>query len=144
MGFLDKLKEQASGVQAQLQDTIRGSNTARQLNTLQGQRKQLSEEMAEAVLDMYRQGGLNQADLETRVQQIFDVERDVLAAQEQMEAERQAAAEAKAAQQQARAEGYVPPAPPAGNVPATRYCGNCGAGIEDPDVKFCPNCGNAL
>ncbi len=102
MGFFDKLKEQASGVSAQLQDTLKGSKFATQLNSLQNTRKQQVSDLGEAILNMYRQGGLNEAALQAQVQQIFDTERQIIATQEAIEAERQAAAEAKLAQQQAR------------------------------------------
>jgi len=93
MGFFDKLKEQASGVGAQLQDTLKGSKFASQLSAQQNARKQQASDLGEAVLNMYRAGNLDQAALEAQVQQVFETERQIVATQEQIEAERQAAAE---------------------------------------------------
>ncbi len=156
MGFFDKLKEQASGVGAQLQDTLKGSKFASQLSTLQNTRKQQVSDLGEAALNMYRAGSLDQAALEAHVQQVFETERQIMATQEQIEAERQAAAEAKLAQQQARQAMAPPPpgagapaAPPAAPAPpqapsAVRTCPDCGAAIEDPNAKFCPSCGKPV
>ncbi len=144
MGFFDKLKEQASGVSAQLQDTLKGSKFASQLNTLQNTRKQQASDLGEAVLNMYRAGDLDQAALQAQVQQVFETERQIIATQEQIEAERQAAAEAKLAQQQTRqAMAPAAPAPPQASS-AVRTCPNCGAAIEDPNAKFCPGCGKPI
>ncbi len=156
MGFFDKLKEQASGVGAQLQDTLKGSKFASQLNQQQNARKQQVSDLGEAILNMYRAGGLDEAALKAQVQQIFDTERQIIATQESIEAERQAAAEAKQAQQQAR-QAMAPP-PPGGGAPAAppappappeagagaRACPDCGATVEDPDAKFCPSCGKPV
>ncbi len=163
MGFFDKLKEQASGLGAQIQDTISGSKFGGQLNQQQNLRKQQVSDLGEAILNMYRQGGLDQAAVEAQVQQIFDTERQIIATQQAIEAEKQAAAEAKLAAQQARATAPPPPggaaaappappaaapAPPAPPAPAAetgvRTCPNCGAAVEDPNAKFCPSCGQPV
>ncbi len=159
MGFFDKLKEQASGLGAQLQDTLQGSKFGGQLTQQQNLRKQQVSDLGEAILNMYRAGSLDEAAVQAQVQQIFDTERQIIATQEAIEAEKQAAAEAKLAQQQARqaaappppgagapAAPAAPPAPPA--APAAeagvRTCPNCGTTLEDPNVKFCPSCGKPV
>jgi hypothetical protein len=156
MGFFDKLKEQASGLGAQLDDALKGTKGSAQLNSLNKQRDELVKQLGSMALDQFRSGALDEAALRAQAEQVFGVERQIIQLQQEIEAQKQAAAAARAA----AAPGAAAPAPPAGGMqappappappppppaaapaqPATVACAGCGKEIP-ADAAFCPECG---
>lgn|GEM_PF-1080410 len=163
MGFFDKIKEQAQELGAQLDGAIKGTKGTAQLNSLNKQRDDMAKQLGFALLDQFRAGRLDEGALRAEAERIFEVERQIIALQQQIEAEKQAAAAARAASAQAPAPpgaavpaGATPPPPPAAATPAppppppgqpaaaavvaTVACPNCGRDIP-ADAAFCPECG---
>lgn len=154
MGFFDKLKEQASSLGGQLDQAIGGAGKG-QVGSLRKKRGEMVSELGESLLEQFRQGQVNTEQLQPQVEQIFNVEREIIDTEQQIEAQKQAAAQAKAAQAppppgpqapQAAAPP-PPPAPPAPPSPpaapaatAAATCASCGTEIPGGSA-FCPSCG---
>ncbi len=160
MGFFDKVKEQAQGLGAQLDDAIKGTKGSGQLNALNKQREDLAKQLGNTVCDQFRAGALDEAALRAQAEQVFEVERQIIQAQQEIEAQKQAAAEARAAAAPPPpgAGTAAPPAPPAAAAPpappsaapappappaapAGATCPNCGTAVAE-GAAFCPECGN--
>ncbi len=149
MGFFDKLKEQASGLGAQLDDALKGTKTSSTLNALNKQRNEKVMELGEAALDQIRSGALNQEALNAYAQQIFNLEQQIIQVRQEADAAKQAAAAAKMTPPPPPGGAAAPPPPPqAATQPpppppaaaAVSNCASCGASIPE-GAAFCPNCG---
>jgi hypothetical protein len=150
MGFFDKIKEQASSLGQQLDSALDGTGQKSQLNALQKQRGEMVNQLGESLLNQFRQGEVNVEELRPQAEQIFENERQLIEMEKQIEAQKQAAAQAKAQQaQQAQAAPpppppgaqQSPPAPPAAPQEAGAVsCPSCGSEVPT-DSAFCPNCG---
>jgi hypothetical protein len=163
MGFFDKLKEQASSLGQQLDSALDGTGQKSQVNALRKQREEMVNQLGENLLNQFRQGEVNVEELRPQADQIFDNERQLIELEKQLEAQRQAAAQAKAQQaqaQQAQAPQAQAPPPPTGTQAAppppppgaqqsppaapqeagTSPCPSCGSEVP-ADSAFCPNCG---
>jgi phage tail tape-measure protein len=163
MGFFDKLKEQASGLSQQLDSALDSTGQKSQVNALRKQRGEMVNQLGESLLNQFRQGEVNVEELRPQADQIFDNERQLIELEKQIEAQKQAAAQAKAQQapppqaQQAQAPPppgaqAAPPPPPPGaqqSAPAppaapqeagASSCPSCGSDVP-ADSAFCPDCG---
>ena len=137
MGFFDKLKEQASSLGGQLDQALDGTRQKSQVGSLRKKRGEMITELGESLVEQFRQGQVNVEELRPQVDQIFSVEREMIEAEQQIEAQRQAAAQAKMAQAPA---APPPPPPPAPQAAGAAACPSCGTEIPEGSA-FCPNCG---
>lgn len=150
MGFFDKLKEQASILGAQLDQTLDTTKQKTQIASLRKQRTELVTQLGEALLNQFRQEQVNPEALRPQVDQVFSLEWQIIDLEKQVEAQRQAASQAKApvAASQIPTQVATPPAAaPAPPQPAAQAgpvaCPSCG--VEVPvGSAFCPNCGSRL
>jgi hypothetical protein len=149
MGFVDKLKQQASSLGAQLDQALDGTKQKGQVGTLRKQRGDMIAQLGEALLEQFRQQQVDAEQLRPQVEQIFEVERQIIDAEAAMEAQRQAAAAPPAAPQPPAAPP-APPTPPAAPAPpqATAEagavtCPSCGSEVPSGSA-FCPNCGTRV
>lgn len=153
MGFFDKLKEQASSLGAQLDQALDTTKQKAQIASLRKQRTELVTQLGEALLNQFRQEEVNPEALRPQVDQVFSLEWQIIDLEKQLEAQRQAASQAKApvAASQIPPQAATPPAPPAAAPappqPAAQAgpvaCPSCG--VEVPvGSAFCPNCGSRL
>lgn len=152
MGFFDKIKEQASTLGSQIDQALDGTKQKSQINAMRKQRGELVAQLGEALLQQFREQQLNVEALRPQVDQIFNLEWEIIEQEKQIEAQKQAAAQAAAAPPPppsapaappaAPAAPAAPPAPPA--APAAeagaRTCPSCGGEVP-ADSAFCPNCG---
>jgi hypothetical protein len=152
MGFVDKLKQQASSLGSQIDQALDGTKQKGQVGSLRKQRGEMIAQLGEGLLEQFRQQQVDAEQLRPQVEQIFDLERQIIEAESAIEAQKQAAAAAPAAPQaQAAAPAPpAPPAPPAAPAPpqapvAARAvtCPNCGSEVPDGSA-FCPNCGTHI
>jgi DNA repair exonuclease SbcCD ATPase subunit len=143
VGFFDKLKEQASSLGAQIDDAIKGTKTSSSLNALQKQREERVKQMGEMVIAQFRSGALNEQELRPYADQVFELERQIIQVQQEIEAQKQAAAQARMAPPPA--PGTIPPPPPPGAESAmeTATCPSCGTAVPE-GAAFCPNCGGKV
>lgn len=152
MGFFDKLKEQASSISSQLDQALDSTKQKSQLNTMRKQREQMVGQLGEALLNQFRQNQVNPEELRPQVEQVFNLEREMMEVEKQIEAQKQASAQAPPqATAPPPAPATAPPPPPAaapappGTAPAAAAvtCPSCGG--ETPEGSaFCPNCGNRI
>lgn len=145
MGFFDKIKEQASSLGAQLDSAIDSSKQKSQVNAMRKQRGDMISQLGDGLLEQFRQGQVDAEGLRPQVDQIFDLERQIIAAEQEMEAQKQAAAAPPAAPAPPQAEAPpAPPSAPAQPAPAAaagvQTCPSCGSEVPG-DSAFCPNCG---
>jgi hypothetical protein len=153
MGFLDKLKEQASSLSGQLDQALDGTKQKGQVGSMRKQRGELVAQLGESILEQFRQEQINAELLRPQVNQIFELEREIIQVEQQIEAQKEAAAQAKAAQTpppaptQAAATPpppaapQAPPPPPAAPAETSAsVCASCGTEIPSGSA-FCPNCG---
>lgn len=149
MGFFDKIKEQASSLGGQLDSALEGTRQKGQVGSLRKRRDEMVSQLGESLLEQFRQEQVNAEGLRPQVDQIFSVEREIIEAEQQIEAQKQAAAQAKAAQapppaapQAAASPPPPPPTPPTPPAAATgtAVCANCGTEIPEGSA-FCPSCG---
>ena len=164
MGFFDKLKEQASSLGQQLDSALDGTGQKSQINALRKQRDGMISQLGESLLNQFREEEVDVEALRPQVDQIFENERQLIELEKQMEAQRQAAAQAKAQQAQVpQAPGAPAPPPPGGaqaappppppgaqqSAPAPPAapqeagaisCPSCGSEVP-ADSAFCPDCG---
>ena len=104
MGFFDKVKEQASGLGAQLDGAIKGTKGSGQLNALNKQREEAVKQLGDTALEQFRAGSLDETTLRAQAEQVFELERQIIQTQQEIEAQKQAAAEARAASAPRRRE----------------------------------------
>ncbi len=157
MGFFDKLKEQASVLGAQLDQALDVTKQKTQIGSLRKKRQELVTQLGEHLLYQFRENRVNPEELRGLADQIFDLERQIIELEKQVQAQKQATAQAPtaAASPPPPGPGQVasPPPPPAmesapaapGETVATgpHVCPSCG--VEAPaDSAFCPNCGGKL
>lgn len=147
MGFVDKLKQQASSLGAQLDQALDSTKQKGQVGTLRKQRGDMIAQLGEALLEQFRQQQVDAEQLRPQVEQIFGVERQIIDAEAAIEAQQQAAA-APPAPPQAPAAPPAPPAaapapPQAPAASATVTCPSCGGEVP-ADSAFCPNCGTKV
>lgn len=152
MGFLDKIKEQASSLSGQLDQALDSTKQKSSINSMRKKRGDMVAQLGESLLEQFRQGEVKAEDLRPQVDQIFDVEREIIDLENSIEAQKQAAAQAKAPQAQTpqapQAQAAPPPPPPgatqaapAAPTPAgAAVCSSCGSEIPAGST-FCPNCG---
>jgi zinc-ribbon domain len=150
MGFFDKLKEQASSLGDQLDSALDGTKQKGQVNSMRKQRGEMITRLGESLLEQFRQENVNAEQLRPQVDEIFKIEWEIIEAEKQIEAQKQAAAQAKAQAAPMGGPAAAPPgppqaAPPAPPAPAAAtpgvHCTSCGAEIPE-DSAFCPGCGN--
>ena len=158
MGFFDKIKEQASGLGAQLDGAIKGTKGSGQLSTLNKQREDLAKQLGNMVLDQFRAGALDEAALRGTAEQVFEVERQIIQTQQEIEAQKEAAAAARghrpaaARRRHRRPRRLRPRLPPRRQPPprprprlppraAGAVCPNCNTPVAE-GAAFCPECGN--
>lgn len=148
MGFIDKLKEQASSLGSQIDQALDTTKQKGQVGSLRKQRGEMVAQLGEALLEQFRQQQLDVEQLRPQADQIFNLEWQIIDAEKAIEAQRQAAAAPPAAPQ-APAAATAPPAPPAPAAPPappqateaeTANCPSCGGEVPG-DSAFCPNCG---
>lgn len=150
MGFFDKLKEQATTLGGQLDSALDGTRQKGQVGSLRKQRGELVSQLGESLVEQFRQGNVNAGQLQPQVDQIFNLEREIIEAERQIEAQRQAAAQARAPQapppqapgpQAPAPPPPAPPAPPAAPQASSQtICGSCGVEVPEGSA-FCPGCG---
>ncbi len=151
MGFFDKIKEQASSLGSQLDQALDTTKQKGQLNALRKQRADLVAGLGEALVEQFRQQQVNAEQLRPQVDAIFNLERQILDLEKQIEAQRVAAAQAPAAAPapppaatpappQATAQAPAPPPPAPQPVAAASACPSCGGEVPEGSA-FCPNCG---
>jgi hypothetical protein len=160
MGFFDKLKEQASSLGQQLDSALDGTGQKSQVNALRKQRGDLVSQLGESLLNQFREGNVDVEVLRPLADQIFENERQLIELEQQIEAQRQAAAQAKAQQAPGAqappspggaqaapppspggAQAAPPPPPPPGaqqSAPAPP------AAPQEAGVIACPNCGSEV
>jgi hypothetical protein len=163
MGFFDKLKEQASTLGSQLDQALDGTKQKGQIGSLRKQRGEMVSQLGEGLLEQFRQQQVDAEQLRPQVEQIFDIERQMIELEQQIEAQKQAAAQAppppgapqaQAAPPappapQAQAAPPAPPAPPPAPAEETPQaaagvkCPSCGSDVP-ADSAFCPNCGTQV
>ncbi|MDY6794867.1 MAG: zinc ribbon domain-containing protein [Actinomycetota bacterium] len=156
MGFLDKLKEQASSLGQQLDTALDGTKQKSQVGSLRKNRGELVAQLGEDLLNQFRQGEVDVETLRPKVDQIFGLENQIIEAEKQIEAQRQAAAQAAppvSPPQAAQAQAAPPPppssapqsepAPPPAPVTAVGTCPSCGEQVPG-ESAFCPNCGSKV
>ena len=117
MGFFDKIKEQASSLGQQLDSALDSTGQKSQINALRKQRGEMVNQLGENLLNQFRQGEVNVEELRPQAEQIFDSERQLIEMENQLEAQKQAAAQARAQQAQAPQAppgAQAPPPPPGG------------------------------
>jgi hypothetical protein len=150
MGFVDKLKQQASSLGSQLDQALDGTKQKGQVGSLRKQRGEMIAQLGEGLLEQFRQQQVDAEQLRPQVEQIFNLERQIIEAEAAVEAQKQAAA-APPAPPQAPAAPPAPPAPPAA-APAPPQapvasgavtCPSCGGEVPG-DSAFCPNCGTKV
>jgi hypothetical protein len=150
MGFLDKLKEQASNLGGQLDSALDSTKQKGQVNSMRKQRGEMVTGLGESLLEQFRQENVNAEQLRPQVDEVFKLEWEIIETEKQIEAQKQAAAEAKAQGAPMGAPAAAPPgptqaAPPAPPAPPAApsgvHCTSCGAEIPE-DSAFCPGCGN--
>ena len=112
MGFMDKLKEQASSLGSQIDQALDSTKQKGQIGSLRKQRGEMVAQLGENLLEQFRQQQVDVEQLHPQVEQIFNLERQIIEAEKAAEAQRQAAAPPPAAPQ-AQAAPPTPPAPPA-------------------------------
>ncbi len=151
MGFFDKLKEQASNLGGQLDQAIGGAGKG-QVGSLRKKRGEMVSQLGESLLEQFRQGQVNTEQLQPQAEQIFNVEREIIDTEQQIEAQKQAAAQARTAQAPPppgpqAPQAAAPPPPPAPPAPqaapaatAATACASCGTEIPSGSA-FCPSCG---
>lgn len=153
MGFIDKLKEQASSLGSQIDQALDGTKQKGQLGSLRKQRGELVSQLGEGLLEQFRQQQLNPEQLRPQADQIFNLEWQIIEAEKAIEAQKQAAAAAPAAPAAAPAAAAAPPAPPTPAAPPAPHqaqaaagaavCPSCGSEIPEGSA-FCPNCGTKV
>ncbi len=163
MGFFDKLKEQASTLGSQLDQALDGTKQKGQLGSLRKQRGEMVSQLGEGLLEQFRQQQVDAEQLRPQAEQIFDLETQMIELEQQIEAQKQAAAQgppppgapqAQAApppppgapQAQAAPPPPAPPAAPAAETPqaaAGVKCPSCGSDVP-ADSAFSPNCGTQV
>jgi hypothetical protein len=146
MGFIDKLKEQASSLGSQIDQALDGTKQKGQVGSMRKQRGEMIAQLGDSLLEQFRQQQVDAEQLRPQIEQIFNLERQIIDAEAAIEAQKQAAAAAA----QAQAASPTPPAPPAPAAapapptpaaeagPAT--CPSCGSEVPVGSA-FCPNCG---
>ncbi|MDD3719396.1 MAG: zinc ribbon domain-containing protein [Actinomycetota bacterium] len=147
MGFVDKLKQQASSLGSQIDQALDSTKQKGQIGSLRKQRGEMVSQLGEALLEQFRQQQLDVEQLRPQADQIFNLEWQIIEAEKVIEAQKQAAA-AATPPPQAPAAAQAPPAPPAAAAPAppqpaqtgTVTCPSCGGEVPT-DSAFCPNCG---
>ncbi len=144
MGFIDKLKEQASSLGSQLDQALDSTKQKGQIGSMRKQRGEMIAQLGDALLEQFRQQQVDAERLRPQVEQIFNLERQIIDAEAAAEAQRQAAA-ASPAPPQAAAAPPAPPAPAAAPAPpqaaaGAATCPSCGTEIPEGSA-FCPNCG---
>ena len=149
MGFMDKIKEQASSLGSQLDQALDGTKQKGQIGSMRKQRGEMIAQLGEGLLEQFRQQQVNAEQLRPQVDQIFDLERQIIEAEAAIEAQKQAAAAPPAAPQ-AQAAPPAPPAPAAPPAPPQApaasgvvTCPKCGGEVPG-DSAFCPNCGTQV
>ncbi|MBN2026690.1 MAG: zinc-ribbon domain-containing protein [Actinobacteria bacterium] len=154
MGFIDKLKEQASSLGSQIDQALDGTKQKGQLGSLRKQRGEMVAQLGESLLEQFRQQQLDVEQLRPQADQIFNLEWQIIEAEKAIEAQKQAQAAAPAAPQAQAAAPAPPqaqaatPAPPAAPAPpqapetstGAATCASCGAEIPEGSA-FCPGCG---
>jgi len=147
VGFLDKLKEQASSLGGQLDQALEGTKQKTQISSMRKRRGEMVAQLGESLLEQFRQGQVEAEQLRPQVDQIFDLEREIIQAEQQIEAQKQAAAQAPPAQAAATAPPPPPPSAPQAPTPPQAAagteagaCPSCGAEVPAGSA-FCPNCG---
>lgn len=143
MGFFDKLKEQASSLGAQLDQALDVTKQKSQINALRKQREEMVKQLGEALLNQFRQNQSDPEALRVQAEPIFDLERQIIELEKQIEDQKQAAARPSPA-----STATPPPAPFAApatsdNAATAAGCPNCGTEVP-PGSAFCPNCGNRI
>jgi TolA-binding protein len=145
MGFIDKIKEQASSLGSQIDQALDGTKQKGQIGSMRKQRGEMVAQLGESLLEQFRQQQLDVEQLRPQADEIFNLEWQIIEAEKAVEAQKQAAAAPQAAPQAQAA----PPAPPAAapappQAPAAAEgaatCVSCGAEIPDGSA-FCPGCG---
>lgn len=123
MGFMDKLKSQASQLGGQIDDAFKGSKFGSELKSLQNQYGESISQLGNAVYSQYRQGGmsaLNESQLKPYFDNLLNIEQQIAFTQQKIEEERQMKAMQQQQQQQqmsAPAPGGPPQQPPAPPLP---------------------------
>ena len=150
MGFIDKLKEQASSLGSQIDQALDGTKQKGQVGSMRKQRGEMVAQLGESLLEQFRQQQLDVEQLRPQVDQIFNLERQIIEAEQAIEAQKRAAAVPPAAPQAQAAPPTppAPPAPPAAPAPpqapetaaGAATCASCGEEIPEGSA-FCPGCG---
>lgn len=155
MGFIDKLKEQASSLGSQIDQALDGTKQKGQIGSMRKQRGEMVAQLGESLLEQFRQQQLDAEQLRPQADQIFNLEWQIIEAEKAVEAQKQAAAAAAPQAQaappappQAQAAPPAPPAPPAAPAPpqapeaatGAATCASCGEEIPEGSA-FCPGCG---
>ena len=151
MGFMDKLKEQASSLGSQIDQALDSTKQKGQVGSLRKQRGEMVAQLGENLVEQFRQQQVDVEQLRPEVDQIFNLEWQIIEAEKAAEAQKQAAAAPPPAAPQAQAAPPTPPAPPAPpaaaaapQAPAAEAgaatCASCGAEIPEGSA-FCPGCG---
>jgi hypothetical protein len=150
MGFVDKLKEQASSLGSQIDQALDGTKQKSQVSSMRKQRGEMIARLGEALLEQFRQQQVDPEQLRPQVDQIFNLEWQIIEAEKAIEAQRQAAAVPPPPAQQPETMPPVPPAPTAAPAPPetsaasdTAVCPSCNGEVPGGSA-FCPNCGNAV
>src|SRR4030042_2256024 len=141
MGFLDKLKEQASNLGGQIDSALDSTKQKGQLGALRKQRAELISQLGEGLLEQFRQENVDPEQLRPEIDAVFNLEWQIIEAEKQIEAQKQAAAQAQAGPPPApgpQAPSAPPPAPPPPTAQDRAPCQSCGG--EGPQGgEFCPN-----
>lgn len=143
MGFFDKLKEQAASLSAQLDQALDTTKTKAQIASLRRTRADMVVQLGEALLEQFRRGEFDPGTLRHHADRIFELERQILELEKQVETQ-------KAAQAQVPTGVGQIPTPPGGgeeasygHQPAINYCSTCGSQLPEGS-SFCPHCGSKV